>query len=126
MAFLRIRIEQIELYFEKGEIDEIWITFPDPFPAKENRRTTCDAFLHRYHQIVKKDGKLNLKTDDDDFFKYSVDTIAKNKNYEITYKNNNIYGQELYTQDLDIKTYYEREHLSKGKTIKYLLFAKIG
>ncbi len=126
VAFLRIRIEQIELYFEPGEIDEIWITFPDPFAAKENRRTTCPRFLDRYYRIVKSEGKIHLKTDDDDFFKYSLESVRGNKNYDVLYENDNIYGQVLYNQDLDIKTYYELDHLAKGKTIKYLLFAKIG
>ena len=126
VAFLRIRIEQIELYFEPQEIDEIWITFPDPFAAKENRRTTCPQFLDKYYRIVKNEGKIHLKTDDEDFFKYSVSCVQENKKYQIIYKNDNIYGQTLFNQDLDIKTYYEEEHLSKGKTIKYLLFDKKG
>ena len=126
VAFLRIRIEQIELYFGEEEVDEIWITFPDPFPAKENRRTTSSNFLNRYYQIVKNKGEINLKTDDAEFFKYSLQSVRGNKKYEIIYECDNIYGQDLYTQDLAIKTYYELDHLSKGKTIKYLLFAKIG
>lgn len=124
VAFLRIRIEQIEVYFDEGEIDEIWITFPDPFEAKENRRTTSPLFLEKYRQIVKSKGKINLKTDDLPFFIYSVETVKENKNFEILYKNENIYGGELYNPDLETKTYYEKQHLSNNKTIKYLLFSK--
>ncbi len=124
VAFLRIRIEQIDVYFDKNEIDDIWITFPDPFEAKENRRTTSPLFLDKYYQIVKPLGKINLKTDDTPFYEYSVESVNVHENFDILYQNDNIYGQTLYNPDLEIKTYYEIQHLSNNKTIKYLLFSK--
>lgn len=126
VAFLRIRIEQITNYFEEHEIDEMWITFPDPFYGKENRRTTSPGFLDRYYQIVKNCGKINLKTDDTELYEYSVQTIGEHQNFDIIYQNNDIYGGPLYTQDLEFKTYYEIQHLADSRTIKYLLFSKKG
>jgi tRNA (guanine-N7-)-methyltransferase len=36
VAFLRTRIEYIDSYFAENEVDEIWLTFPDPHPGKHN------------------------------------------------------------------------------------------
>lgn len=124
VAFFRIRIENITAYFDQGEVDEMWITFPDPFYGKENRRMTCPLFLDRFNQIVKSKGKINLKTDDTEFYEYSCQMVNENENFEIIYQNNNIYGESLYNQDLEFKTYYEIQHLADNRTIKYLLFGK--
>lgn len=126
VAFLRIRIEQITDYFAADEVDEMWITFPDPFHAKENRRTTCPAFLDRYVKILKSQGKINLKTDDPDFYEYSLESVGGHQNFEIIYQNDDIYRGELYNSDLEHKTYYEVRHLADNRTIKYLLFVKNG
>lgn len=124
VAFLRIRVEQILQYFEKGEVDEIWITFPDPFEGKENRRMTSPRFLDRFDSIVKSFGKVQLKTDDLDLYEYSCQAVSNHKNFDIIYQNEDIYRSDLYTQDLEFKTYYEIQHLAANKKIKYLLFAK--
>ncbi len=126
VAFLRIRIEQLALYFAPGEIDEIWITFPDPFPAKENRRMTAPDFLSKYYQLLNNHGQIHLKHDNLDFYDYSVETVEKDKNFKIIYKNEDIYRDELFNPDLSIKTYYEIKHLVDNRTIKYLLFVKNG
>ncbi len=120
VAFLRIRIEYIDLYFSKGEADEIWITFPDPFYAKPNRRLVAPPFLDKYDALLKEGGKVHLKTDDVNYFQYAVECISDHSAFEIEYKNEDIYASPLYARELEVKTFYEELHLKNGKTIKYL------
>ncbi|TVR86881.1 MAG: tRNA (guanosine(46)-N7)-methyltransferase TrmB [Saprospirales bacterium] len=124
VAFLRTRIEQIELFFAREEVSEIWITFPDPFPkeGKENRRLTSPPFLEKYQTLLKKGGVVHLKTDSDLLYKYSLKSVENFPNAQIYQSNSNIYAGELPNPDLDILTYYEKQHLEDGRTIKYLKF----
>ncbi|MDX1406982.1 MAG: tRNA (guanosine(46)-N7)-methyltransferase TrmB, partial [Saprospiraceae bacterium] len=77
-AFLRTRIECIAHFFGPGEVEEIWITFPDPFPrdSKVNRRLTSPNFLHRYRQLQRPGGLVHLKTDDPGLYVFTLETIA--------------------------------------------------
>jgi tRNA (guanine-N7-)-methyltransferase len=123
-AFLRTRIEQINLFFGTEEVDEIWITFPDPFTrgSKENKRLTSKAFLKRYVLLLKPGGIINLKTDDEGLYQFTLETLDEWKNAKILYQNDDIYAAELKFNELSYKTYYERAHLEAGKTIKYVRF----
>ena len=120
IAFCRIRIEQIAMFFGK-EVDEIWITFPDPFYKKERRRLTHPNFLKLYRKILKDGGIVHLKTDDDMLFEFTME-ILEQENIEIIYSSDNIYDKPLYNNDLEIKTAYEKMHLKNEKTIKYVKF----
>ena len=123
VAFLRTKIEYINDFFLPGEIHEIWITFPDPFPKKENRRLSSLPFLKRYRKLFSPStgGILHLKTDDNDLFEFSVETAERTKWVDILYQDYDIYSKpELYSPELGIKTFYEGQHLEAGKTIKYL------
>lgn len=120
VAFLRTRIEQLDLFFAEAEIDELWITFPDPFPDKENRRLTAPRFIERYRQVLKPGGLLNFKTDATDLFDYSLKVLEADPQVTMIYKNHDIYAGALYMPELEIKTYYERMHLENKKKIKFL------
>lgn len=120
VAFLRTRIELIHKFFELGEIDEIWIIFPDPFLKKENRRLTSNPFLELYKKILRPKGIIQLKTDDPTLYEFTVETWTENKDYELLYHKDDIYADKLFTEDLTIQTYYEGKHLAAGKTIKYV------
>jgi tRNA (guanine-N7-)-methyltransferase len=122
VAFLRTRIEQVQLFFGPQEVDEIWITFPDPFlrKSKSNRRLTSIPFLDRYHPIFKENGILHLKTDDPTLYEFSLETLDTHPAYHITYHSDDIYSGPLYTSALNYKTYYEKMHLEDGRTIKYI------
>ena len=120
IAFCRIRIEQIAMFFGK-EVDEIWITFPDPFYKKERRRLTHPNFLNLYRKILKDGGIVHLKTDDDMLFEFTME-ILEQENIDIIYSSDNIYDKPLYNNDLEIKTAYEKMHLKNEKTIKYVKF----
>lgn len=124
VAFLRTRIEQINLFFEKDEVDEIWITFPDPFlkDSKENRRLTSPNFLKRYREILKKDGIINLKTDSPELYEYTQEVLKSDSSLEVLYDKNDIYKDPLDFPELDLKTYYERSHLLDGRLIKFIRF----
>ena len=124
VAFLRSKIELIDLFFNEREIDEIWITFPDPFlkESKSNKRLTASNFLNKYKNILKQGGSLNLKTDDDKLYKFTLDEIAKTKNLILYYTNENIYKDQDLSEDLKIKTHYEIQHLADERTIKYIKF----
>jgi tRNA (guanine-N7-)-methyltransferase len=121
VAFCRTRIEQINYFFAANEISEIWITFPDPFYSKPNRRLTYINFLNVYQQILKADGLLHLKTDDLMLYEFSLESLEEN-NCPIFYQNDDIYANPLAFSDLEIKTKYEKSHLANGRTIKYLRF----
>ncbi|MDD3859098.1 MAG: tRNA (guanosine(46)-N7)-methyltransferase TrmB [Bacteroidales bacterium] len=123
-AFVRTFIEFIEYCFAKNEISEIWITFPDPQlgPKKRIRkRLTSSAFLSRYQKILKHNGIINLKTDDDVLFAYTKAVISLN-NLQIIAETNNLYDSDYFTDVLAIKTFYEKIWNKEGKTIKYISF----
>lgn len=124
-AFLRTRIEQLDLFFGENEIDEIWITFPDPFlkKGKEKHRLTADRFLKLYQPLLKEDGIIQLKTDDPTLYEFTLETLEAAENVNLIYHKDDIYSDALYTPELEYKTYYEEKHLENRKTIKYVRFS---
>ena len=125
VAFLRTRIEQLELFFEPQEIQEIWITFPDPFlrESKMNRRLTAPHFLNRYRNLLVPNGLVHLKTDEPNLYEFTLETLRKDACITIHYQNDDIYANPLPIPELELKTYYERMHLEANKTIKYVRFS---
>lgn len=123
VRFLRCRIEFLEYFFAPGEVDEIWITFADPQLKKPKKRLTAARFLDVYRKVLKKDDNLvHLKTDSTELYESTLEVLEE-LNIPVLYQNDDIYAGELYTPELDIKTFYEEMHLEKGKTIKYLRFS---
>ena len=128
VAFLRTRIDFIEHCFLENEIDEIWITFPDPQPQSTRKRSrlTNPLFLNRYKKILKKGGLIHLKTDSTSLYEYTLQVIEENKNL-IIWQTNNLYQncpdnrQEL----IQIKTHYEKLFTDKGENIKYICFTLV-
>ena len=123
-AFLRTRIEQIAAFFAPGEINEIWITFPDPFlrKSKANRRLTSLPFLSAYRSILREGGLVHLKTDEPNLYHFTLEQLAAQDHFELGYKDDDIYSRPQPFPELELKTYYERMHLQEGKTIKYVQF----
>lgn len=124
VAFIRSKIEVLPHFFGEQEVDGIWIIFPDPFLGKANRRLTSPYYLDTYLNYIHDNAILHLKTDDNTLYEYSLKTIQAHYDYEITYHQDDIYSSELYTPELEIKTYYERMHLANGKKIKYIQFSR--
>ena len=124
VGFLRIQIEMILDYFGDGEVDEIWITFPDPQPqlSREKKRLTSPRFLEKYKQILKPCGCVNLKTDNDDFYVYTTEKITEH-GLKLHIKTEDLYRSEFADDVLSIKTYYEKKYLKNNKNINYLKFS---
>ncbi|MGA9648714.1 tRNA (guanosine(46)-N7)-methyltransferase TrmB [Pedobacter sp.] len=124
VAFLRIQIENLLDYFADGEIDEIWITFPDPQPqdSREKKRLTFPAFLNRYKQALKQGGKINLKTDNDQLYAYTCEKVEE-LGLKIHKNTDHLYTSEFADEVLSIKTYYEKKYLLHDKNINYIQFS---
>jgi tRNA (guanine-N7-)-methyltransferase len=124
VGFLRIQIETILDYFGEGEIDEIWITFPDPQPqiSREKKRLTSPRFLEKYKQILKHEGPINLKTDNDGLHAYTSEKIEE-LGLKLHVKTEDLYNSEYADEVLSIKTYYEKKYLQDNKNINYLKFS---
>lgn len=121
VGFLRIQIETILEYFEKGEISEIWITFPDPQPqdSREKKRLTNPVFLERYKHILIPQGIMHLKTDNDGFYAYTLEQIEL-QNLPKIKETTDLYQSDLVDEVLSIKTYYEKKYLAVDKNINYV------
>lgn len=124
VAFIRNRIESLTDFFDRDEISEIWITFPDPFPrpCKAQKRLTSARFLGLYRQVLKKDGLIHLKTDADGLFEFTLETIAEGK-CRIHELIRDLYGSPIKNPDLTIQTTFEKGHLMAKRTIKYVCFS---
>ena len=129
--FLRTRIEDLAQHFAPGEVDEIWITFPDPRPREgsEKRRLTSPRFLEIYKNLLKPGGRLNLKTDDTDLFEWSLEVLReRGVEPEIVCRDVYADGGEVAAGEiskalrelLHVQTQYEKKFLAKGRKIKYL------
>jgi tRNA (guanine-N7-)-methyltransferase len=128
VAFIRTRIDFIESCFAENEVDEIWITFPDPQPTKgrERKRLTNHLFLSRYFRFLRKGGMIHLKTDNTGFYEFSLEHM-RSYGLEELFSTDDLYnnvpaGREELTK---IKTYYEKIFTDKGERIKYCLFKRI-
>ncbi|MBN8622794.1 MAG: tRNA (guanosine(46)-N7)-methyltransferase TrmB [Flavobacteriales bacterium] len=126
-AFLRTQIELVDCFFDREEVDEIWITFPDPqikYRRTKHRMTHPD-FLERYKKILKKDGIMHLKTDSEFLHGYTLG-LLQGAGHEIISAHHDIYGAPEYEPGTpllrEIKTYYEGLFSAKGKTITYIKF----
>jgi len=124
VVFLRTRIEQLNLFFQKGEIQEIWITFPDPFIKKENRRLTAPRFLDIYYSLLEDSGIVHLKTDSRELYEFTLEVIKNHNHWKLLNHSSNIYKKELIHPDLSFKTFYENMHLSQGKKITFISIQK--
>ncbi len=124
IAFLRTRVEFAPLCFAQDEVNEIWITFPDPQLGQKKlikKRLTSSRFLTYYQYFLTDNGFINLKTDDDTLFEYTKKIIEIN-NLEKTTDISNLYISEQYDGILKIKTHYEKQWNKENRTIKFLRF----
>ncbi len=123
VRFLRTRIEFMNSFFADNEVDEIWLTFPDPHPKRRStsRRLSGPAFLNLYRKFLKNKGIIHLKTDNHDLYTYTL-SVAERNGLEILASTDDLYSMETGNEVLDIKTHYEKIYLSKGKKINYLSF----
>jgi tRNA (guanine-N7-)-methyltransferase len=127
-AFLRTRIEFINYFFARDEVDEIWITFPDPHPGlrNANKRLTSPYFLDRYRAFLKVNGLIHLKTDNSELHRYTHSLAARN-NLEVISATEDLYSnsdsiENVPSDILSIRTHYEKMFLAKGLKINYLCF----
>lgn len=127
VTFIRTHIQALPQFFMPGEIDELWITFPDPHPTEgnERRRLTSSRFLELYKPLLKKGGQLHLKTDNERLFRFSRGA----------FKDAGLKEEEFY-EDLhreapadsllrEVRTQYEEIYLKRGKPIFYVRVSKV-
>ncbi len=122
-AFLRTEIEKIDQYFDTDEIDEIWITFPDPQvrDGKAKKRLTHPRFLNLYKNILKKGGTIHLKTDNTLLYEFTKEVIEE-LCLPVIRQSANLYTAPFLDEYLSIKTTYEKIFTEKGEKIKYIQF----
>ncbi len=121
-AFLRTQIMMLPDYFEAGEVDEIWITFPDPHlrTSKAKKRLTHPRFLRLYHQIIGAGGLVHLKTDSPHLYQFTKQVIEL-YHLQTVEDINNVHEQSD-SEVLKIKTHYEALDIAGTNTIYYLKF----
>jgi len=122
-GFLRTQIEKLTDYFAHGEVDEIWITFPDPQlrVSKAKKRLTHPRFLRLYQQVLKPGGFIHLKTDSPDLYLFTK-KVAELYELVIVEDSDNVYHEPVVREELKIKTHYESLDIAQSKKIHYLKF----
>ena len=122
VAFLRTRIEFINSFFSSDEIDEIWITFPDPHLGgrNSNKRLTSPWFLNSYRLFLKDKGLIHLKTDNKELYDFTCKVLSYN-NVETIISTNDLYTEKI-DNILSIRTHYEKIFLDAGLKINYISF----
>ena len=124
VAFVRTQIELINFIFAEDEIDEIWITFPDPQIKykRTKHRMTNSEFLELYKKILKTNGVVNLKTDSEFMHGYTLG-LLHGEGHEVLYANHNVYKNEGAPNEVtQIQTFYENQYLEINKAITYIRF----
>jgi len=124
LGFIRTQIELVDQIFAENEIDEIWITFPDPQIKykRTKHRLTNSEFLQKYKFILKPDGIVNLKTDSEFMHGYTLG-LLHGEGHEILQANHDVYKNVYSPKEVTgIQTFYEKQYLEQGKPITYIQF----
>jgi tRNA (guanine-N7-)-methyltransferase len=129
IAFIRTRIEFINSFFSKDEVDEIWVTFPDPHsgPKNSNKRLTSPWFLNIYRNFLKDKGLVHLKTDNTELYSYAKNIVSFNNLEMISatddlYEENSAVEKNIPHDILSIRTHYETLFMNKGHKISFISF----
>jgi len=124
VAFLRIQIDRITEFFATEEVEEIWITFPDPQLriSKSKKRLTHPKFLRLYYQFLVPGGKIHLKTDSPDLYQFTRKVIDM---YGCTLHKDmdDVYAEPGISKELQIKTHYEMLDIAGSNKVHYLCFS---
>jgi tRNA (guanine-N7-)-methyltransferase len=124
VGFLRADILGLATFFSLGEIDELWITFPDPRPRKRDvkRRLTSGRYFDIYKPLIKKHGVVRFKTDNTPLFDYTLEVLRERSDIENLRFTHDLYSSDLRAECHEIKTRYEEMFTAEGELIKYLRF----
>ena len=124
VAFIRTQIELINHIFNENEVDEIWITFPDPQIKykRTKHRMTNSEFLKLYKKVLNLEGIINLKTDSEFMHGYTLG-LLHGEGHEVIYSNHNVYVNEGSPEEVTgLQTFYEKQYLEINKSITYIRF----
>jgi len=124
VAFIRAQIELLPFLFDKNEVDELWITFPDPQIKykRTKHRLTNPEFLAKYYQVLKPGGIINLKTDSEFMYGYTLG-LLQGEGHDVLHANHDVYKNEYSPKEvIAIQTFYEKQYLEQGKPITFIKF----
>lgn len=129
-GFIRTKVDFIDQYFGANEVAEIWLTFSDPQPKRPRKRLTSPLFMARYKQFLRPGGIINVKTDSDLLFEYTLEQIEEN-NYNNLLHSWDVYGDLLpnaLEEDdihyiMGIRTFYESKWLAQDIKTKYVKYS---
>ena len=124
VAFLRSQIDRVAEYFSNEEVDEIWITFPDPQlrSSKHKKRLTHPKFLRLYQQFLKPGAPIHLKTDSPVLYRFTKEVIALYA-LQLHTDIDDLHQQKDISNELKIKTHYEGLDIAQSNRIHYLAFS---
>lgn len=122
LGFLWIHLLEIQDHFEENEVDEIWITFPDPFPKarQAKHRMINPPFLEKYQNVLKPGGRVKFKTDNRELFLYALEVFVNQKNIRLEELSFDLHQADGLPQDYQLKTTYEKEFIAMGLPINYV------
>lgn len=122
IAFVRAHMNEIGKIFSAGSIQELWITFPDPFPRDKQakHRLTHPSFLAKYKPLLTNDGVIKYKTDNRELFLWSLEQIVA-QGWRIRELSFDLHESDL-SADYKIPTFYERRFQAEGVPINYVAF----
>ena len=121
LRFIRMEAEYICDVFEKGEVDRIYLNFSDPWPKDRHakRRLTSKQFFERYDVILKKDGIVEFKTDNDLLFQFSLEQVPE-AGWELIEQTWDLHHDERLMQG-NVMTEYESKFSQMGNPIHKLI-----
>ena len=124
VGFLRSDVADLERFFAPGEIDTLWLTFPDPRPKTKQakHRLTAPPFLEMYRRLVGPGGWVRFKTDDPGLFDYTLGLVRHDEATTRLSYTDDLHRSPLADEQCGLETRYEKRFRAKGLTIKYLQF----
>lgn len=119
--FLKMHMRFIDLAFEENSIDEIWLTFSDPYPKdrQAKHRLTHPNLLAKYKQILKPAARIQFKTDDTALFQWSLEQFVADKELYLEKLSFDLHADNGINDDAKIRTFYEDKFIKQGNKIKY-------
>ncbi len=118
LVFISTDANEIEDIFSKGEIEKIFINFPDPWPKDRHnkRRLLYKGFLEKYHNILSKEGIIEFRTDQEKLFEFALEEINEFKKFEIVEISRNLHKEK----NVEFKTEYEEKFSNNGDSIYFI------